>query len=130
MAKAIPLIISCTSAMVMASTLAAGEAALELVFKKERLAFGPGDVVEAGVSFDMSNRPAVIFRMSQEKARAFGKLTTKNVNESFDVVVCDKLISSPVLMSPILGGSAMVSGDFSVEEAKRIADQIKTGTCA
>jgi preprotein translocase subunit SecD len=132
MAKNKPLIISfaCAALIVMASSLAAAEPALVFVFKKERLNFGLGDVVEASVSFDMSNRPAVVFRMSKEKARAFGELTTKNVNETFDIVVCGKLISSPVLMSPILGGSAMVSGDFSVEEAKKIADQLKTGTCA
>jgi preprotein translocase subunit SecD len=132
MAKNKPLIISFASAalMVMASSLAAAEPALVFVFKKERLGFGPGDAVEASVSFDLNNQPAVLFRMSKEKARAFGELTTKNVNEIFDIVVCGKVVSSPVLMSPILGGSAMVSGDFSVEEAKKIADQLKTGTCA
>jgi preprotein translocase subunit SecD len=132
MAKNNPLIISLTSAalMVLASTLAAAEPALVLVFKKERLGFGPGDIVETSISFDMNNQPGVIFRMSKEKARAFGELTTRNVAQSFDLVVCGKVISSPVIMEPILGGSGMVSGGFSVEEAKKIADQLKTGTCA
>jgi preprotein translocase subunit SecD len=132
MAKNNPLIISFAGAalLVMASSLAAAEPALVFVFKKERLSFGPGDIVETSISFDMSNRPAVIFRMSQEKARAFGELTTRNAQQRFDLVVCGKVISSPVIMEPILGGSGMVSGGFSGEEAKKIADQLRTGTCA
>jgi preprotein translocase subunit SecD len=125
-------LISCTSAvlMMMASCLAAAEPVLVFAFEKESLIFGPGDIVEASVIFDMNSEPAVAFRMSKEKARAFGELTTRNVYERFDLVVCGKVISSPVIREPILGGSGMVSGGFSVEEAKKIADQLKTGTCA
>jgi preprotein translocase subunit SecD len=132
MAKNKLFIISLISAalMVMTSTLAAAEPALVLVFKNERLGFGPGDIVETSISFDMNNQPAVLFRMSTEKARAFGELTTRNAQQRFDLVVCGKVISSPVIMEPILGGSGMVSGGFSVEEAKKIADQLRTGTCA
>jgi preprotein translocase subunit SecD len=43
-------------------------------------------------------------------------------------VLDDVVLSSPVIREPILGGSGQVSGNFTVEEAKQLAVQLRAGT--
>lgn len=111
------------------SSLAAAEPSLVLSFNNEKLVFAPGDIVEAAVVFDLNNRPGVAFRMSAEKARQFGAMTANHIGEKVDLVVCGKVMSSPVIQTPLMGGSGMVSGEFTMEQAKMLAAQLQAGSC-
>jgi preprotein translocase subunit SecD len=115
--------------LLMSSTLLAAEPALIISFTTEQLAFGPGDIADASPIFDQNNKPTVAFRMSAVKARKFGAMTAKHVGEKIDLVVCGKIISSPIIREPILGGSGQVSGKFSLAEAEELALKLKKGKC-
>ncbi len=115
--------------ILLATSVMAAEPALVIAFSTERLDFGPGDIVEAAPILDQNNRPAVGFRMSKEKARAFGALTESHIGEKVDLIVCGKIMSSPVIQTPILGGTGLVSGGLTAGETKKLAELMKNGTC-
>ncbi len=65
------------------------------------------------------NQPVVSFRFDNAGARKFGKITQENVGKPFAIVLDDKVISAPNIREPILGGSGIISGSFSVEIGQR-----------
>ena len=68
--------------------------------------------------------------MSSAKAAEFGEMTSRHVGDPMDILVCGRLMSSPVIRTPICGGSGQISGGFQMEEAQIIAEKIRTGACA
>ena len=62
------------------------------------------------------NQPVVSFRFDNAGARKFGKITQENVGKPFAIVLDDKVISAPNIREPILGGSGIISGSFTVAD--------------
>jgi preprotein translocase subunit SecD len=117
-------------AVLVTSTPAMAGPALVFSFIFEKIEFGPGDIVDAAaVLDDQGKEPMVIFRMTQAKAAEFGRLTSRYIGNPMDILVCGALISSPVIREPIRGGSGQISGGFDMEEARIIAEQLRTGAC-
>ncbi len=86
------------------------------------------DLVDAQPAFDSrTGEPIVTFRFNQKGALRFGKLTQKNVGKPFAIVLDGKVVSAPVIQTPILGGSGQISGRFSVEETKLLAIILRSG---
>ena len=65
------------------------------------------------------NQPVVSFRFDNAGARKFGKITQENVGKPFAIVLDDKVISAPNIREPILGGSGIISGSFTVQSGQR-----------
>ena len=86
------------------------------------------DLVDAQPGFDQrSNQPIVSFRFNTRGAAVFGNLTQDNVGRRFAVVLDDKVITAPVIRSPILGGSGQIEGSFTVESAQNLAVLLRAG---
>jgi protein-export membrane protein SecD len=86
------------------------------------------DLVDAQPGFDQqSNQPIVSFRFNTRGATVFGKLTQDNVGRRFAVVLDGKVITAPVIRSPILGGSGQIEGSFTVESAQNLAVLLRAG---
>ena len=86
------------------------------------------DLVDAQPAFDSrTGEPIVTFRFNQKGALLFGKLTQKNVGRPFAIVLDGKVVSAPVIQTPILGGSGQISGRFTVEETKLLAIILRSG---
>ena len=60
-------------------------------------------------------------------ARKFGKITQENVGKPFAIVLDDKVISAPNIREPILGGSGIISGSFTVESANELSVLLRAG---
>jgi preprotein translocase subunit SecD len=73
------------------------------------------------------NQPVVSFRFDSVGARKFGNITRDHVGELLAIVLDDKVISSPRVREPILGGSGIISGSFSVESANELAILLRAG---
>jgi protein-export membrane protein SecD len=87
------------------------------------------DLADAQASFDQrTNEPIIAFRFNNAGARVFARYTAENVGRPFAIVLDDVVLSSPVIREPILGGSGQVSGNFTVEEARQLAVQLRAGT--
>lgn len=85
------------------------------------------DLVDAQPSFDQNGQPAVSFRFNTTGARKFGDHTAENIGEQFAIVLDDEVISAPVIQSHIPGGSGIITGRFSVEEATQLAILLRAG---
>jgi preprotein translocase subunit SecD len=97
---------------------------------KDKITFGPGDIVKAEPQTDpVTGNNVVLILMSQEKGMAFTDLTTRHLNETVDVHVCGALIISPRVMQPILGGSVYLTSGGTFDETIALAKMLKTGQC-
>ncbi|MBI3394232.1 MAG: protein translocase subunit SecD, partial [Spirochaetia bacterium] len=67
------------------------------------------------------------FQLSGAGADKFGEVTTKNTGKRLAILWGDRVVSDPVIRSPILGGSGVVEGDFSREQAHEVANVIREG---
>ena len=67
------------------------------------------------------------FKFNAEGAKKFGALTTELVGQPLGIFLDDALISAPNVNSPITGGSGVIQGSFSPEEARTLAVQLKAG---
>ncbi len=87
-----------------------------------------GDMLlDASTGYDDSGLPAVHFRFNTQGARKFGDITRDNVDKHFAIVLDNKVITSPVIRSPILGGSGQISGNFTVESANELSLLLRAG---
>lgn len=84
-------------------------------------------LVDAQPSFDQNNRPAVSFRFDTTGARKFGDYTGANIGKLFAIVLDNEVISAPQIQSHIPGGSGIITGSFSVEEATELAVLLRAG---
>lgn len=67
------------------------------------------------------------FQFNSEGAKKFGDLTTELVGQPLGIFLDDKLISAPRVNSPITGGSGLIEGSFTADQAKTLAIQLKAG---
>ena len=82
---------------------------------------GGENLVDANASFDPSEGHAVSFRFDTTGAQKFGKATSKNVGKRFAVILDGLVITAPVIRSAITGGSGIISGNFTSQEAADLA---------
>ncbi|MBR2427677.1 MAG: protein translocase subunit SecD [Lentisphaeria bacterium] len=88
-----------------------------------------GDQVEdAAVHLNEFNMREISLTFKPQGAVEFGKITTKWVNHRLAIVLDGQLYSAPNLKEPILGGRASISGNFSQDEAKSVADALVSGS--
>ncbi len=85
------------------------------------------DLTNAKGDFDQNGRPAVGFKFDVSGARRFGDYTAANIGSPFAIVLDGKVISAPVIQSHIAGGSGIITGNFTVEEANRLAVLLSAG---
>lgn len=108
-----------------------GKEFLQLYFiKKGRDGKAPltGEVVtEARQDIDQGGRPEVSMQMNSEGARKWKKLTGDNVKRQVAIVLDDYVYSAPVVQGEIPGGNSSISGNFTIEEAKDLANILKAG---
>jgi len=69
----------------------------------------------------------VTFRFNSEGAKRFADATRDNVGQRFAIVLDDKVISAPVIETPILGGSGQIRGNFTAQTANDLAILMRAG---
>ncbi|MBW8753166.1 MAG: protein translocase subunit SecD, partial [Sphingomonadales bacterium] len=74
-----------------------------------------------------TNAAVVSITFDQQGGAKFAKLTTENVNKPFAIILDNKVISAPNINEPILGGSAQISGNFTVASANQLAIALRSG---
>ena len=87
-----------------------------------------GDVVtDAEDKFDQFGRPEVSMTMNSEGARQWAALTKANIGKAIAIVLDGVVYSAPRVNSEIDGGQSSISGNFSVEDTKDLANTLKSG---
>jgi preprotein translocase subunit SecD len=86
-----------------------------------------GDMLtSASTSFDQG-LPAVAFQFNSTGAERFGEITRDNVGKPFAIVLDGKVITAPVIRSAIMGGSGIITGNFTTETANELAVLLRAG---
>lgn len=80
--------------------------------------------VETGGDYGM---PDVAFKFKPEAANAFSNLTGSNVGKNMAIVLDGVVYSAPVIKGRISGGSGIIEGQFTMEEAKDLAIILRAG---
>jgi preprotein translocase subunit SecD len=93
---------------------------------QRRIRVDGGNLTDAQPTFQ-DGRPVVNFRFNSVGARHFADVTRQNVGHPFAIVLDNKVISAPVIREPILGGSGIISGNFSVQSARDLAILLRAG---
>ena len=88
-----------------------------------------GDVIESAKDdFDNFNgRPVVTMQMNETGAREWANLTKKNIGKPVAIVLDDLVYSAPNVNDEITGGNSQISGSFTVEDTKDLANTLKSG---
>ena len=82
----------------------------------------------AEVIFDsQTNLPQVSLEFDDEGKDLFAELTEKNVDKTIAIYLDGSPISVPVVNEPIRDGRAVISGDFTLEEAKTLGKRLNAG---
>jgi preprotein translocase subunit SecD len=93
---------------------------------RKRVMVGGDTLVDAQATFQ-NNEPVVSFKFDTVGAKRFGDATRENVGKPFAIVLDNKVISAPVIREPILGGSGIISGSFTVQSASDLALLLRAG---
>ncbi len=86
-----------------------------------------GDMLDNAQPNFQDGAPVISFRFNNVGARRFCDLTRKHTNEPFAIVLDEQIISAPNINEPICGGSGIISGGFTVEEANQTAMLLRSG---
>ncbi len=80
--------------------------------------------VETGGEYGM---PVVAFKFKPDAAGKFSALTASNIGKHMAIVLDDTVFSAPVIKGRIGGGSGIIEGQFSSEDAKSLAIVLRAG---
>lgn len=87
---------------------------------------GGENLIDAQPSFQ-DGEPVVSFKFNSLGGKKFGEATKNNIGERLAIVLDNEVISAPVIQSAILGGSGIISGNFTVKSASDLALLLRSG---
>ena len=82
-----------------------------------------GQVSQSGVS-----QSYVSLEFTEEGKQLFAQATKDNIGKQIAIVLDDEVVSAPVVNAEITDGNAMITGNFTPEEAERTASLIRAGS--
>ena len=87
-----------------------------------------GDVItDARNSYDQFNKPCVTMSMNTDGSRRWAALTKKNIGKEIAIVLDGYVYSAPRVNSEITGGNSEITGNFTLEMTKDLANVLKSG---
>ena len=95
-----------------------------------RPALGGDVVVDASSDYENLQGNVVSMTMNDTGARQWARVTQQNLNKSVAIVLDDQVYSYPNVNSVIEGGRSQITGNFTPEEAKDLANVLKSGKMA
>ncbi len=87
--------------------------------KKAQVSFGGSRGTRAG--------PQVAIDFTSEGAKKFAEITKRNINRPVAIFLDNELISAPNVAQEINGGNAVITGQFTTNEAKNLAIELNAG---
>ena len=88
------------------------------------------DLTKAAVSFGGgggTSGPVVSIEFTNKGAEKFAEITKRNVGKPLAIFLDDQLISAPNVQQEIIGGNAVITGQFTTDEAKTLSVQLNAG---
>ena len=87
-----------------------------------------GDVItSAKDDFDQMGHPSVSMQMNSDGARRWSNITKMNIGRAVAIVLDDAVYSAPRILSQIDGGNSSITGSFTIEDTKDLANTLNSG---
>ncbi|MBP6924440.1 MAG: protein translocase subunit SecD [Candidatus Pacebacteria bacterium] len=80
-----------------------------------------------GQSGQLANEPLVSVKFNEEGGALFAEITRDNVGRQLGIFLDGELLSAPVINEAITGGTAIISGQFTADEARALAENLSFG---
>lgn len=85
-------------------------------------------LTSAQMQFDQqTGLPIIALKFNEEGRKLFAEITERNVDKPLAIFLDNQLISAPSVREPIRDGEAVISGDFTVDEARDLARKLNAG---
>jgi beta-lactamase regulating signal transducer with metallopeptidase domain len=101
-----------------------GKDATAIIWLKREGEIAGNVLANASAGVGPDGKALIKFRLTPEAGRRFAALTTQNVGYRLAVIVKGQVLTAPVVMAPILGGSGEISGDFTAGQARVLVAQM------
>ena len=87
-----------------------------------------GDVISsASDDYDQYGKPCVNMSMNNDGARRWAQLTKQNIGRSIAIVLDGYVYSAPTVQNEITGGSSVITGSFTPDQTKDLANVLRSG---
>ena len=87
-----------------------------------------GDVItNAKDDFDQMGHPSVSMQMNSDGARRWSQITKQNIGKAVAIVLDDAVYSAPRILTQIDGGNSQITGNFTIETTKDLANTLNSG---
>ena len=87
-----------------------------------------GDVITNGKDdFDQMGHPSVSMQMNSDGARRWSQITKQNIGRAVAIVLDDAVYSAPRILTQIDGGNSQITGNFTIEDTKDLANTLNSG---
>ncbi len=94
---------------------------------KKRVLVSGENLTRAEVTTDQNRQTAIGFRFDGAGARRFGDATAQNIGKPFAIILDGVVISAPNIRSAITGGSGIIEGSFTIQEASEMVNLLNGG---
>ncbi|MBN2521348.1 MAG: protein translocase subunit SecDF [Bacteroidales bacterium] len=102
--------------------------AIKVTGRDGRPALDGDAVVNARGDFGQNRATAEVdMSMNAEGAKTWARITRENINRRIAIVLDNYVVSSPVVNQEIRGGQSQITGNFTIDEAKDLANKLKSG---
>ncbi len=86
------------------------------------------DLKQAAVTFDTNTgKPQVQLSFTGNGSKKFAEITKRNVGKIVAIALDDRVVEAPRVNEAIYGGNAVITGDFTTEQAKTVQIQLNAG---
>lgn len=87
-----------------------------------------GDLQLASVVFDsQTGKPSISLQFTKDGGDKFAEITGRNIGKPLPIILDDQIVSSPTVQGKIEGGTAQITGTFTIDEAKQLVTQLNAG---
>ena len=76
---------------------------------------------------ERTKEPTITFRLTERSGRLFAEFTANNIGRTIEIRIDGKAVMRPIIREPILGGSVQITGGFTLQDAKDLADRLNSG---
>ncbi|GIW64148.1 MAG: protein translocase subunit SecD [Patescibacteria group bacterium] len=86
------------------------------------------DIKKASVIFSQQDgKPEVALLFNDKGAKLFAEITKRNIKKPLAIVIDNQIITAPIVQQEITDGNAVITGNFNVDDAKKLAISINSG---
>jgi len=102
--------------------------AIKITNRDGRAPLGGDVITDARADFSQTSAYAnVSMTMNAEGSKTWARMTKDNIGKSIAIALDGYIYSFPTVNTEISGGSSQITGNFTVEEAKDLANTLKSG---